>query len=77
MMSLNEWVKKYIPHGDGKKVLQRAGYTEGVLQGWRHGVKPNTTTVIFISKTISLLYGHDYKTVVMEGILAAARLTHE
>jgi len=71
-MNIKQWKEKYIPRGEAKKVLETAGVYHCVLTNWiKHGVSPNILGIIYISKAIHKLYGHEYRTVVTEGILAA------
>ena len=73
-MSFKDWLKKYIPDGQENKVIEKSGIAPANITRWKKGVKPNTLTVIFVAKAISILYGHDYKEVVTTGLKAAARL---
>ena len=72
-MSFLDWLKKYIPEGHENKVIEKAGIAPANITRWKKGVKPNTLSVIFVAKAISILYGHDYKEVVTTGLKAAAR----
>lgn len=72
-MNFNEWMKKYIPYGHQNKVLKRAGLTLNQVPRWRKGVKPNTSSIIFLAKTLSIMFDYDFQTIVIEGIKAAAK----
>jgi len=74
-MSFLDWLKKYIPEGQENRVLERAGLDPKNITRWKKtGRKPRVMPIIYVSKAISLEFGHDYKQVVTEGIKAAARL---
>ena len=72
-MTFNEWLEKYVPFGSQKKILKKAGlYTNQVCR-WKRGVKPNTSSIIYLSKTLAMMYDSNYKTIVLQGMKAAAQ----
>lgn len=74
-MSFLEWLDKYIPLGEAKRISITAGIDEKNISRWKQkGVEPRTLMVIYVSKAISKEFGHDYKEVVISGLRAAARL---
>ena len=72
-MTFNEWLETYIPLGEQNKALVKAGLCTHQVSRWKKGVKPNTSSIIFLSKTLSIMFGYDYKTIVIQGIKAAAQ----
>mgnify|MGYP003144746778 CR=1 FL=1 len=72
-MTFNEWLEKYIPLGSQNKTLNKAGLCTNQVARWKRGVKPNTTSIIYLSKALSLMYDYDYKTIVLQGMKAAAQ----
>ena len=72
-MTFNEWLETYIPLGQQNKALGKAGLCINQVARWKKGVKPNTSSIIFLSKTLSIMFGYDYKTIVIQGIKAAAQ----
>ena len=72
-MTFNEWLEKYMPFGFQDKILKKAGLTSNQVCRWKKGVKPNTSSIIYLSKTLSIMYDYDYKTIVLQGIKAAAQ----
>ena len=72
-MTFNEWLEKYVPLGYQDKAIIKAGLCKNQISRWKHGVKPNTSSIIYLSKTLVIMFGYDYKTIVMQGIKAAAK----
>jgi len=72
-MTFNEWLEKYMPFGSQDKILKKAGLTSNQVCRWKRGVRPNTSSIIYLSKTLSIMYDYDYKTIVLQGIKAAAQ----
>tara|TARA_Y100000114_G_scaffold56934_1_gene52100 strand:- start:200 stop:463 length:264 start_codon:yes stop_codon:yes gene_type:complete len=72
-MTFSEWMKKYIPYGFQDKALKKAGLTCNQIGRWKRGVKPNTSSIIYLSKTLAIMFGYDYRTIVIQGIKAAAQ----
>jgi hypothetical protein len=68
-----DWLKKYIPPRSQNKVMKKAGLGLNNIQRWKNGSSPNLHSIIYLSKSLSLLYGYDYKTIVIEGIKAASQ----
>lgn len=72
-MTFNEWLERYIPVGYQNKALVKAGLCKNQVSRWKKGVKPNTSSVIYLSKTLAIMFGYDYKTIVLQGMKAAAQ----
>ena len=72
-MTFNEWLEKYIPLGEQNNAIVKAGLCKNQVSRWKSGVKPNTSSIIFLSKTLVIMFGYDYKTIVLQGIKAAAQ----
>jgi hypothetical protein len=72
-MRFKKWLEKYMPFGSQDKVLKKAGLCTNQVCRWKKGVKPNTSSIIYLSKALSLMYDYDYKTIVLQGMKAAAQ----
>lgn len=72
-MTFNEWLETYIPLGFQNKAVAKAGLCKNQISRWKKGTKPNTTSIIYLSKTLCIMFGYDYKTIVLQGIKAAAQ----
>lgn len=72
-MTFNEWLETYIPLGHQNKALKKAGLSMNQVSRWKKGVKPNTTSIIYLSKTLCIMFDYDYRTIVIQGIKAAAQ----
>ena len=72
-MSFKAWLQLYVPVGLQNAVTKKAGLCKNQISKWKGGVKPNTTSIIYLSKTIAIMFGHDYKTIVLQGIKAASK----
>tara|TARA_Y100000114_G_C11636556_1_gene267091 strand:- start:200 stop:463 length:264 start_codon:yes stop_codon:yes gene_type:complete len=71
-MTFNEWLERYIPMGYQNKALDKAGLCKNQVSRWKRGVKPNTTSIIYLSKALCIMFDYDYKTIVIQGMRAAA-----
>ena len=72
-MTFKKWLEKYMPFGSQDKILKKAGLTSNQVCRWKKGVKPNTSSIIYLSKALAMMYDYDYKTIVLQGMKAAAQ----
>lgn len=75
---MREWVEKYVPHRKGRWICRKCGIDKDILWRWKTlQSQPSTIALIYLSLTISKEFGHDYNTVVLEGIKQAAKVRHD
>lgn len=72
-MTFKKWLEKYMPFGCQDKILKKAGLCTNQVCRWKKGVKPNTSSIIYLSKTLAMMYDYHYKTIVLQGMKAAAQ----
>ena len=72
-MTFNEWLETYIPLGHQNKALVKECLCTNQVSRWKKGTKPNTSSIIYLSKTLAIMFDYDYKTIVIQGIKAAAQ----
>jgi len=72
-MTFKKWLEKYVPFGFQDKILKKAGLTCNHVCRWKKRVKPISSSIIYLSKALAMMYDYDYKTIVLQGMKAAAQ----
>ena len=74
-MTMEEWIHKYIPYRKKRYISRKSGLDKNSIKRWAENrSQPSTLSIIYTSLAISKEFKVDYRTVVLEGIRAAAKV---